>query len=371
MDIFKDNPLLMEHPLYGHPDSGINLPEVFTKDVECLLQVLRTASSREIKKEFLKGLQHVAKQLKVELILDKVSDSAFRVQAVPTGIDNSLKSLANQEKIEEENSLETNESLSSFELDDEQDEVSSEIDESKSKTFAKSRQSCNTNPIPLEIVKTELEEDNGDDDLDINNIDTQDNVCPICNITCKTAAGLKIHIGHSHKDNEDMLSEKGICPICHVTCKSKTGVQIHIGHAHRDVEVFDSQDEEKANVICKCGKTFSKHSKNLLRTHRQKCPAFRKAAFICDICESPFISMPALTTHLIAIHGITKEANSCICGQSFGSRGSCRKHAITCQAYKNAAIFCRDCDLPFLTNGHLKQHLRTTSHRQMAKRRKK
>ncbi|RWS15008.1 hypothetical protein B4U79_17252 [Dinothrombium tinctorium] len=187
----------------------------------------------------------------------------------------------------------------------------------------------------------------------------------------------------------EMLSEKGICPICHVTCKSKTGVQIHIGHAHREIDEFQANDEEKANVICKCGKTFSKHSKNLLRNHRQKCPAFRKAgnyhikswslffykfhfiAFICEICESPFISMPALTTHLIAIHGVTKEANSCICGQTFGSRGSCRKHAITCQAYKNAAIFCHDCDLPFLTNGHLKQHLRTPSHRQMVKKRRK
>ncbi|RWS20818.1 hypothetical protein B4U80_12001, partial [Leptotrombidium deliense] len=54
-DIFKENPLLMEHPIYGHPDSGINLPEVYAKDVECLLQVLNTTVSLEVKKESLKG----------------------------------------------------------------------------------------------------------------------------------------------------------------------------------------------------------------------------------------------------------------------------------------------------------------------------
>ncbi|RWS07015.1 hypothetical protein B4U79_18231 [Dinothrombium tinctorium] len=73
--------------------------------------------------------------------------------------------------------------------------------------------------------------------------------------------------------------------------------------------------------------------------------------------------MPSLTIHLTSIHGINKEPNSCICGQTFKTKHRVRKHSITCKIYRDAAVFCEVCNLPFLTNNHLQQHYRTSSHK--------
>ncbi|RWS26982.1 zinc finger protein 37-like protein [Leptotrombidium deliense] len=157
---------------------------------------------------------------------------------------------------------------------------------------------------------------------------------------------------------ESTTGEK-VCPFCNITCKSWQGLKSHIGLVHRNT---DKKQAPQQKHVCKCGKMFTHSSRTLYKEHRQKCAAYRKEAFICEFCKSPFDSMPALNNHKYSVHGIMIKARTCVCGQSFDTGHSFRKHEINCEVYRSAAIFCGECNLPFLTKGHLKQHLQSTGH---------
>ncbi|RWS15468.1 oocyte zinc finger protein XlCOF6-like protein [Dinothrombium tinctorium] len=165
------------------------------------------------------------------------------------------------------------------------------------------------------------------------------------------------------KDEEncdDNASKDRVCPFCNMTCKSWQGMRRHIGHVHKE----NGGSSKQRAIICDCGESFSKNhnGKKLFRAHRANCSFYMKSAFICEFCETPFHEIPALNNHKYKVHGINYERLTCLCGQTFTSSCSRRKHSLECNLYKSAAVFCEVCKSPFLTANHLRQHFRSTGH---------
>ncbi|RWS13598.1 hypothetical protein B4U79_17346 [Dinothrombium tinctorium] len=216
-------------------------------NVANLVKLLNSGKCGKIRVENLSGLLKVAKLLKIELIKGQKTGGFVKIEAVPALLDNE-------------------------EIDDDED------DEDEDEKF------------DLKRVKVECEQSmiEGSDSQDFDSM----------NDSRFFAEDLD-----SFEYEEGNKQSKAVCPVCNITCKSWAGMKRHVGHAHRHNK--DLTPEERDVIICKCGLSFSKHAKRrVFREHRQKC-----------------------------------------------------------RDYRNQAVMCKECDLPFLTEGHLKQHYRTSSHK--------
>ncbi|RWS28078.1 hypothetical protein B4U80_13690 [Leptotrombidium deliense] len=179
----------------------------------------------------------------------------------------------------------------------------------------------------------------------------------------ENVVGQENNICVSEMDEDFKLETRSnVCPFCEITCKSWQGVRRHIGHYH-STGGKNVVSKMKPSVKCKCGVSFSKNAKKLFKDHRKVCLSYIASAFVCDLCQVPFHELPSLNNHKFTVHGITTIPNSCVCGKVLANRHQLRKHFIVCDVYKGKAIFCRECELPFMTTNHLQQHFNSAQHK--------
>ncbi|RWS26326.1 Longitudinals lacking protein-like protein [Leptotrombidium deliense] len=80
-DVFKDNPLLAEHPK-SHPENGIVLLQSSVFDVNNLLNILNSRVPIELNSHSLSGVQDIAKVFDIKLATKNLDVSRIMVKAV-------------------------------------------------------------------------------------------------------------------------------------------------------------------------------------------------------------------------------------------------------------------------------------------------
>ncbi|RWS26345.1 hypothetical protein B4U80_12986 [Leptotrombidium deliense] len=283
-DVFDQTSVSLFQTQYLRNHSEIDLPNVYAKDMRCLLLIINnTSTCLELNESGVLGVKNAASQLQVDLLFECISNNVFKIYAVPKRSKEILiKTLNDEEK-------------SSF-MNNAATELKSEHDlDSDGETNC---DSFNRESEVIENNKYYVLDSNDESKCDIKNVEasvkTKNNECTICNITLKSAHGLKIHIGHIHKKPKRI--DKRVCK-------------------------------------CECGKVFSRIDRNLFRFHRKQCETYREQAFICEICDSPFDSYPLLNVHLAKTHHRKSARNLCPCGMKFKNCYRYRLHAIRCDDY--------------------------------------
>ncbi|RWS23744.1 hypothetical protein B4U80_13325 [Leptotrombidium deliense] len=93
-DIFKDTIAVSKNSSYCEADGGINMPDVFVKDMKCLLNILsNTSTTLELNSNCVTGVKNVANQLQIDLIFKKIADDVFKIYAIPQKIDDTMKKM--------------------------------------------------------------------------------------------------------------------------------------------------------------------------------------------------------------------------------------------------------------------------------------
>ncbi|RWS26950.1 protein suppressor of hairy wing-like protein [Leptotrombidium deliense] len=358
--IFMDNPLLIRITDIDVPDEGINLPENNVRDVKLLLNAVSTVSAVYLNSDELSGIINAALTLKMKFNQSQTSNGFTRFELIPKALWKSDNNGNNNEMRIFKPSVDL-----SFNGDYD-DSLGREDDELVASAFLdsdmESESSISSVDVKPDLSKLAI---NMRKRVKVEDPDWSPYGSKPFKAKVKTEPIENSHEGYlavdylDDENGEDSEKPK-VCPFCNITCKSWKGMRTHIGHSHSGTRIATPRN----NFKCKCGKEYSLRSRDRFNAHKKECSDYLATAFRCEVCDDPFQELPALNAHRHMVHGIAYKSNSCLCGQVFRNSADRRSHSIKCSVYNEAAVFhCTDCDLPFLSNNHFQQHLRSVDHK--------
>jgi KRAB domain-containing zinc finger protein len=158
--------------------------------------------------------------------------------------------------------------------------------------------------------------------------------CNHCDYSTKRKSDLLRHMGKHD------ISKKKKCDKCNALFLTTYALTNHIkGH--------------NGELSCKsCAKCFK--STQGLDEHEPRCGKSVTRKFVCNYCGMDFSREVHMQNHINSKHTKYTPFICSICGKSYPSKLSCRRHSQVCSGVE--IIRCETCDKIFKTRSALKEH---------------
>lgn len=166
--------------------------------------------------------------------------------------------------------------------------------------------------------------------------------CEFCERQFNYETQLSLHIIEVH-------GERNVeCPICNRTFYNQKTLQDHIDGIHKKSKNY------KCDFCHKLSTTASEHNRHVKYKHNN----VPKVQVICNKCDKPFSSKPALNNHVKRLHTETSNLMKCdVCNKTV-YKFDLSKHKMTVHE-KKFAVRCKKCGKEFLSPKNLESHIKS------------